>query len=117
MAAFTWIYLPPIEALGEREPAVWEQWVGPGPGAILRLLLRIFRLPAAAGSDENAFIRQWTDLFRLNTEANARDRLRRLARYDGRRCLDALLTRGEAVYRLEPGGRGHRLVGLVGKGS
>jgi uncharacterized protein (DUF58 family) len=114
---FTWVYLPPLGSLGKREPPVWEQWAGLGPGAPLRLMLRIFRLPGPAGSDENAFVRQFTDLYRLNKEVSARHRLRQVAFREGARTLETLKTRGDTVYRLDPGAIGHRLVGLVSGGK
>lgn len=110
---FTWVYLPPIVALGKREPPLWEQWVGPGPGAGLRLASRIFRVPGPAGSDRNAFFRQFVDLHHLQKRFYARRRLRIVAWHQGKKTMKALEMRGETVYRLEPGPTGHRLVGLV----
>jgi uncharacterized protein (DUF58 family) len=114
---YTWVYYPPIDALGPPEPSWWEQWVGPGPGAPLRLIARLVRLPAPAGSDENGFVRQWQDAFRLFQTVGARQRLRFLARREGARTLDQLKSRGDTVYRLEPGVHGHRLVGVVSGGG
>lgn len=114
---FTWVYLPPIVALGRREPALWEQWVGPGTGSGLRLALRIFQLPGPAGSDRNGFFRQLGDLYRLYRRTSARKRLRAVAFVQGKRTLADLQTRGDTVYRLEPGETAHRLVGVVAGGS
>jgi uncharacterized protein (DUF58 family) len=118
-ASFTWVWLPPQDALGPREPPLWEQYVGAGPGAAARMVLSLVRLPAPTGADENGALRQLQDLWRLHRQVAARDRLRRLARIKGKATEAALLQRGDTVYRLEPGAAGtHRLVGLVaGKGA
>lgn len=110
---FTWIYLSPEDALGPSDPPLWEAMVGPGPGAGRRLVARMFRLPGPAGSDETAFLREIKDILRLRGELAARARLRAFARLRGKRTLEALVARGDGVYRLEPGPVGHRLVGLA----
>ncbi len=107
----TWIYLAPIDALGE-DPPFWQQVVGPGPGAGGRLLERLMRMPGAAGSDEAGFLREWRDLAHLRRVWSARQRLRRVARIEGARVSKTLLAQGCTVYRLEPGPLCHRLVGL-----
>lgn len=113
-ATFTWVWLPPLDALGQRELPLWEQWVGPGPTAVLRLFEAVVRLPAPTGSDENGAWRQLQDIWRLHRQVAARTRLRALARVRGKATEAALLQRGDTVYRLEPGAAGtHRLVGLV----
>ncbi len=112
--SFTWVYRSPAESLGPPEPPLWKVLVGPGPGALGRLLLRVFRLPGPAGSDENGFFRQLKDTWSQKMAYDARRRLRWVARRESQRTEAALLSRGEAVYRLEPGELGHRLVGVTG---
>ena len=114
---FTWVYLPPIVALGQRELPLWEQWVGPGEGSGLRLALRIFQLPGPAGSDRNGFVRQLQDMLRLYKRYSARRRLRAVAFVQGKRTLTDLVSRGDTVYRLEPGPLAHKLVGMVSGGG
>lgn len=114
---FTWVYLPPLTALGKREPPFWEVSVGPGPGAALRLVGRVFRQPGPAGSDENALVRQVKDTVVLWRHHQARRRLRLVAFHEGLRTMALLQERGDTVYRLDPGAAGHRLVGLVAGGS
>jgi hypothetical protein len=53
----------------------------------------------------------------LNKEVSARHRLRQVAFREGARTLETLKTRGDTVYRLDPGAIGHRLVGLVSGGK
>jgi uncharacterized protein (DUF58 family) len=109
--SFTWIYRSPMDALGPRDPPFWQVIAGPGSGSALHFLSLIFRLPAPVGSDENGTFRQ------LRRVYQARRRLRRVAYIQGAQTLEQLLSRGETVYRLEPGVSGHRLVGLVGGGA
>lgn len=120
--SFTWVYLPPLDALGKQEPAFWRLWAaGPGgdparPG--LQLLLRLFRLPGPVGSDENRFIQQFRDAWQDYTAYQARRRLRLIALRRGQATLSALQARDETVYKLEPDAAGgHRLVGLVAGAS
>jgi len=114
--SFTWVYLPPLSALGPDEPPFLRQWLGRGsPG--LRVMDRLFRLPGPAGADENRSLAQVQDGWRAYRAFEARRRLRFLARRRGDATLKALLSRDETVYRLEPGAAGHRLVGLVAGGQ
>lgn len=110
----TWIYLPPLEALGEAEPPLWQQVVGPGPGAGGRLVERLLRSPGPAGSDEAGFFREWRDILHTRRLWMARARLRRAASREGGRVLATLVGQGSTVYRLEPGPACHRLVGVAG---
>ncbi|MEL6343505.1 MAG: DUF58 domain-containing protein [Myxococcota bacterium] len=111
--SFTWVYRPPQESLGPREPPFWQVLVGPGSGAEWRLVLGIFRLPAPVGDDRNWTIRQLRDAVRLWRTHQSRKRLRRVAHREGEQTMSALMNRGDTVYKLEPGVVGHRLVGLV----
>ncbi|MCB9779105.1 MAG: DUF58 domain-containing protein [Alphaproteobacteria bacterium] len=111
--SFTWIYLPPLDALGEDEPAFWKVWLGRPDASFFQLLPRMARLPGPAGSDENRFIQQLRDGWYTYQEYQARRRLRFIALRRGQATLTALTSREETVYKLEPGPRGHRLVGLV----
>lgn len=116
--SFTWVYLPPIHALGPEEPPFWRQWLGAGnTGA--RMLGRLMLLPGPVGSDENRTLVQLGEAARDYRLYQARRRLRVIARQRGEQTLTALLAREEAIYRLEPGvGNGHRLVGLSnGRGA
>ncbi|MFT4975822.1 MAG: hypothetical protein ACI8S6_001715, partial [Myxococcota bacterium] len=115
--SFTWVYRAPLEALGGQEPPFWQQQVGVGPNAALRLLLALVRLPAVAGSDRNSTVRQAYDGWRAWQGYEARRRLRIIAGREGPATMEALLGRGESVYRLEPGVTGHRLVGLISGGA
>lgn len=110
--SFTWVYLPPLHALGPDEPPWWRQWLGgssAGLGAFKRLLL----LPGPAGADENRFLVQVQEFASGYRLYQARKRLRWIARQRGEQTLTALLARGEALYRLEPSPGGvHRLIGV-----
>lgn len=110
----TWIYLPPVEALGPAEPPLWQQVVGSGPGAGGRLVERMLRSPGPAGSDEAGFLREWRDILHIRRLSMARARLRQAAGREGNRVLNALVAQGSTVYRLEPGPACHRLVGVAG---
>lgn len=115
--SFTWVYRAPLEALGGAEPAFWRQHVGGGPSAVMNLILGIVRLPGPTGSDRNSTMRQLQDLWRAWAAYEARRRLRFVAHREGERTMQALLGRGEAVYKLEPGVTGHRLVGITSGGG
>ena len=110
--SLTWVYLPPDEALGARDPTLLEALAGTQGNALSWL----FRLPYLAGSDENAFTAQLRAVRFHSGRLAARRRLRAVARQNGGRILQALVARGDAVYRLEPGVGTHRLVGLSGGG-
>lgn len=107
-ASLTWVYLPPQEALGERDPSLLQTLSGSPVNAFLYL----FRLPHPAGADENALGAQLRHVATESGRLNARSRLRAIARTQGARVLQALIARGDAVYRLAPGPVTHRLVGL-----
>ncbi len=108
----TWVFLPPEEALGARDPSLLQVLAGTNVNAATWL----FRLPFLAGSDENALTAQLSTVRYHAARLAARARLRTYARIHGARTLAALLARGDAVYRLEPGLGTHRLVGLAGGG-
>ncbi len=107
-ASLTWIYLPPEKALAARDPSLLEALAG-GP---TRAVLWLFRLPYAAGSDENGFFAQLRIFREQAGRLAARKRLRMVAKRDGERILAQILARGDTVYRLETGQGTHRLVGL-----
>ncbi len=111
-ADLTWVHLPPEVALGPPEPPFWQVLVGPGPGAPLRLLLGLVRLPAPAGSEENGLSKQLNNFWRAWRGWSARARLRSLARREGQRTRSALEQRGDTLYVIEPGAHGHTLRGL-----
>ena len=113
----TWVYLGPVEALGASEPPLWEQVVGAGKGARGRLMNRLLRLPGPAGSDEAGFFREIRDILHIRRGQLARARLRIVARRQGGAVLNALLGQGATVYKLEPGPRSHRLVGVARSGA
>lgn len=113
----TWVYLGPVEALGASEPPLWEQVVGPGKGSGRRLVDRMLRLPGPAGSDEAGFVREIRDILHQRRQLRARARLRLVAKRQGGAVLNALLAQGATVYRLEPGPRSHRLVGVASRGA
>lgn len=110
--ALTWVYLPPEEALGKRDPTLLQVLAGTTTNAASWL----FRLPYLAGSDENALTAQLRTIRFHAGRLAARRRLREVARVNGGRTLAAILARGDTVYRLEPGVGTHRLVGLAGGG-
>lgn len=104
----TWIYLPPDEALGDKDPTLLQVLAGTQVNAASWL----FRLPYLAGSDENALTAQLRTVSFHMARLAARARLRAVAKQNGARTIAALVARGDAVYRLEPGVGAHRLVGL-----
>ena len=106
---FTWIYHPPEAALGPPEPPFWRQFFG-GAGSAL---LGIVRLPFPVGSDENTLPAQWRRWRIERARYEARRRLRTRVRVGSASVLNALVGRGDAVYRLEPGPFAHRLVGVA----
>lgn len=112
--SFTWVYRPPIDALGTHSLPFWRVIAGPGNGSLLHFFALIFRLPAPTGSDENGVVRQLKDILWRWRVHQAQGRLRRVAEAQGRLTMEALLSRQETVYRLDPGVRGHRMVGLSG---
>jgi hypothetical protein len=113
----TWVYLPPLQALGKRQTPFWLEVVGPGPAALARLFALIVRLPGPAGADENSLTRQVRDVWEAWRVHRARRRLRWAAWREGERAMGELLARGETVYRLEPGPQHHKLVGLQAKAA
>jgi len=116
--SFTWVYLPPLDALGPPEPRFWRVWAaghdGDPSAAFRRLAGRLFRLPGPAGADENRLLRELRDAWQAYQAYQARRRLRLLATRRGPTTLAALQARGDTVYKLEAGvAGGHRLVGLA----
>lgn len=112
--SLTWVWLPPQDALGPRDPPLLEVLAGGSPHALTWLV----RHPFVAGADENGFFAQVRHVAYHLRRLDARARVRSMARSHGDRTLQALLGRGDAVYRLEPGATCHRLVGLsAGKGA
>ncbi|MBN2797853.1 MAG: DUF58 domain-containing protein [Deltaproteobacteria bacterium] len=107
----TWLFMHPRDALGASEP----HWVGQIIGSDWRALLWPFILPHPAGSEDNAIPRRLADLWHRWSLYEARQTLRRAARYRADHTLQQLLTRGDAVYRLERTPRAIRLVGLQGQ--
>ncbi|MCK6505490.1 DUF58 domain-containing protein [Myxococcota bacterium] len=115
--SFTWVYLPPLQALGPEEPSFLRVWLAEGAQGRSKLG-RLFRLPGPVGSDEDRLMAQLSRGWQQYVLYQARRRLRLIARSRGDATLKALLSRDETVYRLEPGvGGGHRLVGLVAGGG
>jgi uncharacterized protein (DUF58 family) len=110
--SLTWVYLPPEEALGGKDPTLLQALAGNTANAASWL----FRLPYLAGSDENAFTAQLRAVSFHAGRLAARRRLREVAQRNGGRIIQALIARGDAVYRLEPGVGVNRLVGLSGGG-
>ena len=108
----SWIYLPPDQALGPPDPAFWRYMVGQGRGAGTRLMSALVRLPFPAGSDDNAVTAQLRTVLREKRQYEARRALRGMAWSGGQQVLGALVARGDVVYRLEPGIRRHRIVGV-----
>lgn len=106
----TWVFLPPEQALGPGDPSLLEALGGEGLGGFMWL----FRLPFAAGADENGFFQQLRLFSSMSQRLGARRRLRAIAKQNGARTMQILIGRGDAVYRLEPGAGTHRLVGLAG---
>lgn len=107
---FTWIYHPPEVTLGPREPAFWRVMLG--GGGLGRLLLAMIRLPFPVGSDENTLPAQWRRYRWERARYDARQRLRGRVLRGAESVTAALIARGDAVYRLEPGPFAHRLVGM-----
>ncbi|RME24992.1 MAG: DUF58 domain-containing protein, partial [Deltaproteobacteria bacterium] len=101
----TWVYLPPVDALGPPEPPFWRVWAaGPGgdPDAAFRSLVgRLFRLPGPAGADENRLLAELRDAWRAYGAYQARRRLRQVAARCGEATLADILARGDTVYKLE----------------
>ena len=104
----TWVYLPPHEALGERDPTLLQTLAGTTGNAVSWL----FRLPYIAGADENSLSAQFTTVRFHMGRLSARRRLRAFAKIHGERTLELLRARGDTVYRLQPGVGTHRLVGM-----
>lgn len=107
--SLAWVWLPPEQALGKKDPTLVETLAGSGATALTWL----FRQPFMAGADENAFFAQFRVYTYHSGRLAARARLRALAAREGKRTLAALVARGDTVYRLEPGVSSHRLVGVV----
>lgn len=104
--SLAWIYHPPEAALGPPEKPFWRLVVGPS------ILSWMFRLPHPAGSDENTLAARVREIRRENAAYDARLRLRLRVRRGAESVLNALVARGDAVYRLEPGPLRHRIVGV-----
>ncbi len=111
--SLTWVFLPPQQALGDRDPGLLETLAG----SKVRALSWLFLLPGPAGSDENGLLAQWRYVSYHMARLGARARLRTVARVQGDRVMRALIDRGDTVYRLEPGAGAHRLVGIVSGGA
>lgn len=109
----TWLFMDPIDALGEREP----HWVAEmsGGASPMHILSWMARLPSAVGSEENSIPHRARETWRLYTMYNARQELRTRARRRAGQILDELKSRGDAVYRIEP--HGHKIVlkGICGR--
>lgn len=108
--SLAWVWLPPEQALGPRDPSLLQTLAGSGGTALSWL----FRQPFIAGADENALLAQLRVYDHHARRLRARARLRALAAREGKRTLGALIARGDTVYRLEPGVGTHRLVGVAG---
>lgn len=113
-ASFTWVVYPPLDALGPAPASFWVEWLGPRPWA--GALDRALRVPGEAGSDRNSLRSQLREVWDLLQDHEARRRLRARAQRAGPALEAELLGRGDAVYRLEPGPVGHRMVRVVGGG-
>lgn len=108
---FTWIYLPPEVTLGPAEPPFWQVMLG--GGGLGRVVLAMIRLPFPVGSDENTMGARWRRYRWERSRYDARARLRGRVLRGGQSVTAALVERGDAVYRLEPGPFAHRLVGVA----
>lgn len=108
--SLTWVWLPPKDALGPRDPGLLQTLAGSEVNAWSWL----FRLPFVAGSDENALVAQFATFQFHAARLSARARLRHQAQVHGDAIFKALIARGDSVYRLEPGVATHRLVGVSG---
>lgn len=111
--SLTWVYLPPQQALGERDPTLLEALAG----TPVKAFLYLFLLPGPAGADENSLGAQLRHFRYHYGRLSARARLRQMAKLHGDRVYRELVTRGDTVYRLEPGPAHHRLVGVVAGGK
>jgi hypothetical protein len=107
--SLTWLWLPPLDALGTTDPSLLESLAGDKTHVASFLL----RSPFPAGADENGFLAQLREVSGHYARLSARARLRKEARAEGDRVLKALIARGDAVYRLEPGPTRHRIVGIT----
>ncbi len=108
----SWIFLPPLTALQAPPLTFPEVLAGRGPGLTRRLLTGAFLLPAPAGSDDNTLASQLRTVAERYRTDRARARLRVHLAREGERAFRGILARGDALYRVEPGPFGHRLVGV-----
>jgi uncharacterized protein (DUF58 family) len=112
--SLTWVWMPPADALGLKDPTLLQVLAGSEANAASYLL----RLPHVAGADENGFFEQLKTVRYHAGRLAARQRLRVEARNHGEAVFRALIARGDAVYRLDAGVTSHRLVGVsAGRGS
>jgi uncharacterized protein (DUF58 family) len=113
--SFTWIYLPPQEALTPPVPKGLHVLL---QGKLFQYMKAAVRLPAPVGSDENTFMREVLDYLDDSAIYKARNRLYHRAQRLGAGTMAKLVGRGDTVYRLVPGAGRHRLVGVsAGEGS
>jgi len=112
---FTWIYLPPQEALTPPVPKGLHVLL---QGKVFEYVKTAVRLPGPAGSDENTFVREVLDYLDQSAVYKARYRLFHRAQRLGSGTMKKLIARGETVYRLVPGAGRHKLEGIsAGSGS
>ena len=108
--SLTWVWLPPLDALGARDPTILQVLSNDDK----RPWLWLFRQPYPAGADENALFAQIREVGGHLDRLSARARLRAAAQVNGEAVFRALIARGDTVYRLQPGVGTHRLVGVSG---
>ena len=109
----TWLYMDPIDALGETEPSLLSEVAG---GTSLTDLARwATRLPSPVGSEENSIPHRIRETWQQYVMWSARKELRVRAKIRAGQILAELLRRGDAVYRVEAKHHKIVLVGISGK--
>ncbi len=112
----TWVFLDPAEALGPKDRH-WLLQVLDRPTALGGPLLALFTRPHPVGSEENALPRRVRAALSTWRLWRARKTLRTMASRRSGRTQAELVTRGDAVYRIERTPTHLRLRGLAGPGG